>query len=250
VTESETIAQLDIEQCHRIVVARALTYCQRRGRTSEARDALTAAGLTDYLPPSGDRALTIPADALTRALTDKPLIISVDEDDDPQDVTECLTEQLMEHVAAWVLENVQPPPPGPHAFDIRATIGQHGLSGTIGWPDVAEVAQELKRIVLAVLTWGEQEDICEELERVIELIGLRPYMPPPQVAVTMPLAPGGEPVTLTVKADRLGRPIATAVKEAAQEALDEYIDEAVQAATVNPVNPVNPATGVVGLWAQ
>jgi hypothetical protein len=228
-TDSE-VTPLDVELCRQIVVARAWTTAQRRKRETETRQALRAAGLEDYLPRDDVHRYIIPADVFTRALTERPFTLEFDADEDEVDeVAATLNVQLFEHVTGWILENVPSSGTNDKAVNVNAIIRQHGQTGSTVWQHVtAEGAAELQRITTAVLEWGEEKDICEELERAMQLVGLKDFMPPEEASVSVKLMPNSEPIMLTVKTDRLGRPDRNHVSDA----LGHYISDLLDVGTI------------------
>lgn len=242
VTENANVAAQDIETCRQIVVARAITWGNRRGRTDETYNALTAAGLVEYLPPrtDGQHRYVVPADAITRALTDSLLVISIAEDDDNQEAAETLQMKLTDHVAKWIRANVAPNGTnnGDRVVNVQETVRRYGPTDDGIWPTWCQEAHdELRRIVLAILTWGTEEDICDELERAIDTIGMGSFLPPRRVQVTLPLIPGGEPVTLTVNTDRLGQVDQDAFRLAVRDMLVDTAASAISSgdATIVPL---------------
>lgn len=195
----------DVETCRQVVAARAIYWGDRAGRPDEVESALYAAGLDEY-KVMRSRRYVLPADIIQQALAFRALVVDLDADADEEDTQEAVQDGLMRHLAWFVTNHLTHEGSSQEkAVNVREVIRTYGARGNIDLVS-AEGADELRRIVSTVLAWGEQEEICNDLESALNAIGLSPYLPPRTVKVKVQLHPDDPEFTVDIATNRRGEP--------------------------------------------
>ncbi|MFE9328943.1 hypothetical protein ACIHDR_49460 [Nocardia sp. NPDC052278] len=201
----------DVETDKKIIVARVVSSREYPHWSEIIDQLLERAGLAGYAPSSRPP-FTVDLAELTNNLPGKAEIRVYARSGTPDkyDVRDALEELLSPKVRAFldriidnevVAERVES---NSSAIDVDAVVAEWGDSDDplpeAGSDDIEAFRREL---VATVLRYGEEQHLCDLLEKKIAVLGLRDYLPPSSKDVTLDI-PGFGLATVDVSLTRAG----------------------------------------------